>query len=147
MRTERSRSCWWTRRRGTGPAHRRRGLRIDSLQGLDPFQVDRWFTATFSAAHPEVLQRWLGVFAANDVACYAASCTIFGDADLRPLLSRICARTAALVGEQDAATPPAMARDLADGIAGATLRIIPDAKHLSPIEKPAVIATAIASLL
>jgi pimeloyl-ACP methyl ester carboxylesterase len=47
-------------------------------------------------------------------------------------------------------TPSATAQfadDLAAGIAGAGLRIIPDAKHLSPIEKPDVIAAAIAEVI
>jgi 3-oxoadipate enol-lactonase len=121
--------------------------RDKGFAALAPFQADRWFAASFNAAHPDVLQRWLDVFAANDVECYAATCAMLGTADLRPLLPRIRARTAVLVGEQDAATPPAMARDLAAGIAAATLTVIPDAKHLSPIEKPEVIAAAIASVL
>ncbi len=121
--------------------------REKGFAALAPFQADRWFAPGLNAAHPEVLRRWLDVFAANDVECYAATCTMLGAADLRPLLSRIRARTAVLVGELDAATPPAMARDLAAGIAGATLTVIPDAKHLSPIEKPEAIAAAILSVL
>jgi len=43
--------------------------------------------------------------------------------------------TLVLVGEQDAGTPPAMARDLAAAIPGARLEIIPGAAHLSNIEQ------------
>lgn len=121
--------------------------REKGLGALAPFQAERWFAASFRAAHPEVLARWLEVFRANDLHCYEAACAMLGAADLRPLLPRIRARTIVMVGEQDAATPPAMARDLAAGIAGAGLRIIPDAKHLSPIEKPDVIAAAIAEVI
>ncbi len=121
--------------------------REKGFTALAPFQAERWFAASFNATHPDVLQRWLDVFAANDVECYAATCIMLGSADLRRLLPRIRAHTAVLVGEQDAATPPAMARDLAACIAGATLTVIPDAKHLSPIEKPEAIAAAILSVL
>ncbi len=117
---------------------------MDALSG---FQADRWFTTGFNAAKPEVLARWLGVFAANDPACYAAACRMLGEADLRPLLPRIAAPTAVLVGEEDGATPPAMARALAEAIPGATLQVIPGAKHLSPIEAPGPVAAAIAALL
>jgi 3-oxoadipate enol-lactonase len=129
----------WAERAATA---RQRGFAALAL-----FQAERWFAPGFNAAHPEVLQRWLDVFAANDVECYAATCAMLGAADLRPLLPAVRARTAVLVGEQDAATPPAMARAIADGIAGATLTVIPDAKHLSPIEKPEAIAAAILSVL
>ena len=121
--------------------------REKGFDALAPFQSERWFTPAFNAAHPDVLTRWLGVFRANDVACYEAACAMLGAADLRPLLWRITARTVVVVGEHDAATPPSMARDLAAGIAGATLRIIPGAKHLSPIEAPEAIAAAIAEVL
>ena len=128
-------------------AERAATAREKGFAALAPFQADRWFAPGFNAAHPEVLQRWLDVFAANDVECYAATCAMLGAADLRPLLPAIRARTAVLVGEQDAATPPAMARAIADAIPGAAFTIIPDAKHLSPIEKPDVIAAAILSVL
>ena len=117
------------------------------MAALSAFQAERWFTAGFNAARPEVLARWLGVFAANDPACYASACAMLGEADLRPLLPRISAPTTVLVGEHDAATPPAMARVLADGIAGARLEVIAGARHLSPIERPEAVAAAMAALL
>lgn len=117
------------------------------MAALSAFQAERWFTAGFNAAHPAVLERWLGVFRANDVACYAAACDMLGHADLRPLLPRIAAPSIVLVGEEDAATPPAMACAIAEGIPAARLEIIPGAKHLAPIETPGPVAAAIASLL
>ena len=121
--------------------------RRDGMAALSAFQAERWFTKAFNEARPEVLRHWLGVFAGNDTECYAASCAMLGGADLRPLLSRIAAPTTVLVGEQDAATPPSMARALANGIGGARLELIGGAKHLSPIECPAPVAAAIAALL
>jgi 3-oxoadipate enol-lactonase len=121
--------------------------RAGGMQALSAFQAERWFTATFNAEQPDVLQRWLDVFAANDIGCYEAACVMLGDADLRPLLATIAAPTLVVVGEEDGATPPAMARALAEGIAGARLRIVPQARHLLPIERPEIAADAIASLL
>lgn len=121
--------------------------RRGGMQALVPFQAERWFSAAFNAAQPAVLDRWLAVFAANDLDCYAASCAMLGEADLRPLLPRIKAPTRVLVGEQDAATPPDMARALAAGIAGARLQVIPAAKHLAPIECPDAVAEALIALL
>lgn len=128
-------------------AERAATARDKGFAALAPFQADRWFAPGFNAAHPEALRRWLDVFSGNDVDCYAATCAMLGAADLRPILPAIRARTAVLVGEQDAATPPSMARAIAEAIPGASFTVIPDAKHLSPIEKPDVIATAILSVL
>ncbi len=134
---------------GAAEAWRERGavaLR-DGMVALSGFQAERWFTAAFNTARPDVLAHWLGVFAANDPACYDAACRMLGGTDLRPLLPRIAAPTAVLVGEEDGATPPAMARALAEAIPGATLQVIPAARHLAPIEAPAPVAAAIATLL
>jgi 3-oxoadipate enol-lactonase len=117
------------------------------MQALLGFQAERWFTPAFNAAHPDRLAHWLSVFGANDTGCYAAACAMLGEADLRPLLPRIVVPTLVLVGEEDTATPPDMARALAEGIPGAALRILSGARHLSPIERPEEVAEAIAGLL
>ncbi len=44
--------------------------------------------------------------------------------------------TLVVVGEDDALTPPADARSMHRGIAGAQLRLIPDAGHMTPVEQP-----------
>lgn len=56
--------------------------------------------------------------------------------DSRPHLSAIAVPTLVAVGERDVLTPPHLAEELRDGIAGATLRVIPGSGHLPPIEKP-----------
>jgi 3-oxoadipate enol-lactonase len=52
-----------------------------------------------------------------------------------------------LVGEDDTATPVAMARELHAAIARSTLRVIPAARHLTPIECPGPVAAALIDLL
>ena len=54
--------------------------------------------------------------------------------------------TAIIVGEEDYATPVAMAEELHRGIAGSTLTVLPGARHLTPLEVPAVIADALLAL-
>ncbi len=125
-------------------ADRAAKARAGGMRALAGFQATRWFTAGFD---PAVLAHWLDAFAENDIACYAASCAMLGGADLRPLLPRIAAPTAVMVGAEDEATTPAMARAIAEAIPGATLEIVPGAKHLLPIERPEAAARAIASLL
>ena len=56
--------------------------------------------------------------------------------DSRPHLGAIAVPTLIAVGEHDVLTPPALAEELAAGIAGATLHVIPRSGHLPPIERP-----------
>lgn len=62
-------------------------------------------------------------------------------------LPSIAAPTLIVVGEHDAITTPAMAQTMAAGVRGATLKIIPNAAHLSPLEQPQIVNAAIASFL
>ena len=59
-----------------------------------------------------------------------------GAADKRAALARFNMPTAIVVGEEDYATPIAMAQALHDGIAGSSLTILPGARHLTPLEEP-----------
>jgi 3-oxoadipate enol-lactonase len=54
---------------------------------------------------------------------------------------------AIVVGEEDHATPVAMARRLHEAIPQSTLVILPDARHLTPIERPDRIASELLVLL
>jgi 3-oxoadipate enol-lactonase len=71
------------------------------LEALVDFQVTRWFSDRFRAAHPEVVSQCVASFLRNDVRAYAATCRMLGGADLRPVLRGIRVPTAAVVGEED----------------------------------------------
>lgn len=117
------------------------------LAALVDFQVTRWFGDAFRAAHPEVVSQCVATFLENDLSAYAASCRMLGAADLRPSLGRIRVPTAVLVGEEDYATPLAMAQALHKGIAGSTLAVLKNARHLTPLERPDEVAAALGRLL
>ncbi len=67
--------------------------------------------------------------------------------DSRPLLSSIRCPTLVLVGEGDELTPPEMAKEIAAGIAGSTLTVVPDCGHLSTLEKPDAVNAALTAWL
>ena len=67
--------------------------------------------------------------------------------DSRPLLASIRCPTLVLVGDGDEATPPELDKEIADGIAGARLVVVPDCGHLSTIEQPEAVNTALAEWL
>ena len=72
---------------------------------------------------------------------------IMSRADSRPLLSQIGCPTLVLVGEGDELTPPELAREIAGGIAGSRLVVVPNCGHLSTIERPAPVNTALVQWL
>src|SRR3984893_6124336 len=121
--------------------------RLTGLGGLVEFQVTRWFGDQFRRSHPELISATTRVFLANDLDCYAASCVMLGDADLRPYLRSLRMPVAIVVGEEDSATPVSAARQLHEAIQGSTLTILPGARHLTPIESPEQIAAQVVALL
>ena len=119
----------------------------DGLAKLVDFQQTRWFGDAFRAEHPEVVAQSVAVFLKNDAQAYAKACRMLGAADLRPVLPTIRVPTRTAVGEEDYATPPAMAQALHAAIAGSTLNVIAGARHLTPLERPDVIAAELLQLV
>lgn len=100
------------------------------------FQVDRWYSEGYADNHPAEVDRVVRIFEATNSQAHAAACVAMGAFDARDRLPAITAPTLVLVGEYDYATPPDMARVLADDIPDATLRVLTDLRHLSLIERP-----------
>ena len=67
--------------------------------------------------------------------------------DARPLLASIRCPTLVLVGEGDELTPPELAKEIAAGVSGARLVVVPDCGHLSTLEKPEAVNAALAEWL
>jgi pimeloyl-ACP methyl ester carboxylesterase len=67
--------------------------------------------------------------------------------DSRPLLGSIRCPTLVLVGDADVATPPELNKEIADGISGARLVVVPDCAHLSTLEQPEPVNAALAQWL
>ncbi|MQY07706.1 bifunctional 3-oxoadipate enol-lactonase/4-carboxymuconolactone decarboxylase PcaDC [Actinomadura macrotermitis] len=108
-------------------------------QGTGPLLVPaagRWF-----AGEPRT--RLLDDLAAADAESYAACCDALAEYDVRDRLGDIAAPALIVAGRADPATPPAYARELADGIPGATLVEIPHAAHLAPADRPDAVAAAL----
>jgi 3-oxoadipate enol-lactonase len=119
----------------------------EGLSSLIAFQQTRWFSDAFRAARPEVGDHFATVFLANELPAYAATCEMLGNFDLRPTLGAIGVPVEILVGEEDYATPPDMARRLEAAIAGSHLTIVPKARHLTPIEVPEVVAATLKTVI
>src|SRR6185503_18810903 len=117
------------------------------MQGLIDFQLSRWFSDSFRTAKSARVDHAINVFLANDFECYAATCALLGDADLRKYASKFTMPVAVIVGEEDYATPVAMAKALHESIPGSTVEVLKGVRHLTPIESPRDIASRLRQLL
>jgi pimeloyl-ACP methyl ester carboxylesterase len=72
---------------------------------------------------------------------------LIGRPDNRPFLPHVRCPTLVIVGREDALTPPELAREIAKGIPGARLKIIPDCGHLSTLERPEAVNRALRAWL
>jgi 3-oxoadipate enol-lactonase len=117
------------------------------MQGLIEFQATRWFSDEFRATHPDVLERATAVFLANDFDCYASTCALLGDVDVRSHLPSFRMPVTIVVGEEDYATPVDMARQLHEAIPASRLTVLPRARHLTPLEHPDRVASELLDLV
>jgi 3-oxoadipate enol-lactonase len=119
-------------------AERARTVQEKSRQEQIGFQVARWFSDGFREEHPDETQRLVDIFLATDSSAHAAASLAMGGFDGTAELNRITADTLVVVGEDDYATPPAMAQVLADGIPTSRLQVLEGARHMSLLERPDV---------
>jgi 3-oxoadipate enol-lactonase len=119
----------------------------DGMASLVEFQKTRWFGDAFREQNPDVVERTIATFVKSDPRAYAETCRMMGAFDLRAKLGALRMPTRIAVGEQDQATPVAMAKAIQDGITGSTLNVIPGGHHLTPLEHPQRVADEIQILL
>ena len=125
---------------------RAENVRKKGFGGAIDFQTTRWFGDKFRAENPAIVQASAEVFLANEMEAYASTCEMLGAADVRHMLAGFKMPVTVIVGEEDYATPVAMAQQMKDAIAGATLTVLPAARHLTPIESPDRIARELRDL-
>ncbi|MEM7171864.1 MAG: alpha/beta fold hydrolase [Pseudomonadota bacterium] len=98
--------------------------------------VDRWFTADFIIAHPEVLEERRRRSLNNDPGCYAAAYRVLAEADLADELHRIAVPTLAMTGERDVGSTPHMTKLIAEKVQWGHYHILPRLKHSVLLEAP-----------
>ena len=110
------------------------------MMAMTEFQKTRWFSDGFRAENEAVVEQAIKVFVANDPATYLETCRMLGRCNQSDALGGIKVPCEIIVGEEDYATPVAMAKGMHSKIAGSNLTIIPNARHFTPLEVPETIA-------
>ena len=116
------------------------------MAGMTEFQKTRWFSDGFRAQNDAIVEQAIKVFVANDPAAYLETCRMLGRCNQSTALGNIAVPCEIIVGEEDYATPVAMARTMHEAIPGSNLTVIPKARHFTPLEVPDVIARIFASM-
>lgn len=121
--------------------------RTDGMAGVVDVAVRRIFTEDHLAAHPDALAERRAVLLRTDPEVFARACDALREVDLRAGLAGVDNPTLVVVGDQDRATPPERARELADGIPGAELVVLPDCAHAPQLQQPHAFLAAVAPFL
>jgi 3-oxoadipate enol-lactonase len=96
----------------------------------------RWFTEPYRNSRKDVVDRVAATIRGTPVAGFVGCCHAIPKINVTDRLKEITCPALVVVGDQDAATPPAMAREIHSALPGSELVIIPSAAHLSNIEQP-----------
>ena len=106
------------------------------MEAIVQTAVRRIFPERYLAEHPQAIEERRKVLLQANPKHFATACRALAQVDLRAALPRIANPTLVVVGALDAATPPALAREVAAGIPNAKLVEIPGCGHCPPLERP-----------
>jgi len=119
---------------------------IAEEKGMQPIvqpTLERWFTEPFRKANPGPVEAIGKLIAGTPVAGYVGCCHAIPKINATARLKEIKTPILVICGDQDPGTPPAMAREIHDNAPGSRLVMIPQAAHLSNLEKPAEFTKAL----
>jgi len=124
--------------------------RLDPLEkGLTPADIAPSVIAVLASKHASaaVREQLRGSLSALRVEPYKQALHAIVTTDFRAVLPHISVPTLVIVGEEDMVTPPSASEFLTKQITGASLVKIPEAGHLTNIEKPEIFNAALRSFL
>lgn len=120
----------------------------EGMSGALDVAISRMFPPSFIAANPRVVAERRQALERNaDPACFQAACLALATLDFTPILGTIRNPTLVMAGALDQTTPPALARELANGIPGAKFLEIPGCGHCPQIENPRAFIDAVNAFL
>jgi len=122
-------------------------IQKDGVGALTDPIMERWFTPAFRDSRVTDLRGYVNMLERTPVEGYIGTCCAIRDADLREAADSINRPTLVLCGDQDLATPPGLARELADAISGAKLSLIEGAAHITCVEQPELFSRLVFNFL
>jgi 3-oxoadipate enol-lactonase len=109
--------------------------------------LERWFTAPYRAAHPEVVE-WIGGMIKNTPVQGFVGCgRAIQGLNITAELAKVKLPVLVLAGEKDPGLPPAMSAAIHGAIAGSEYAVIPDAAHIANVEQAEAFTQAVTAFL
>lgn len=113
------------------------GARLVGMRPFVPAVAPIMFGQTTLNENPDLVEEWTPELLSMDLTSLLSFLEAIVTRDsLLDRLGEIQVPALIVVGEEDRAQPVPRAQQIADGIPGARLEIIPDAGHLSALEQP-----------
>ncbi|WP_293620527.1 alpha/beta fold hydrolase, partial [Ponticaulis sp.] len=111
-------------------------VREDGMEAVVDGTIDRWFTHLGQQRIPDEVEKVREMILSTPASGFISCGQAIMAMDMRPTNPKISKPTLVLCGEEDKGTTPEQAKEIADGISGAVLELIPNAAHLANIEQP-----------
>src|SRR5699024_11059509 len=93
-------------------------VRADGTAAVADAVAARWVTPARAEREPELLASLREMVVATPAEGYASCCDDLSGWDGRADLARIACPTTVVAGDEDPSTPPAVLREIANGVAG-----------------------------
>jgi 3-oxoadipate enol-lactonase len=123
------------------------GVEAGGMAAVTSTALRRIFTDEYLADHPDEAEQRSRVLANTDPKSFVTACRALQQVDFTDRLGDVGIPTLIVVGEDDEATPPEMARALHDSLPDSKLVILPGAAHAPQIQEPAAFVNAIRDFL
>ncbi|MGB3732424.1 alpha/beta fold hydrolase [Microbacterium sp.] len=119
----------------------------EGMAWLAAAAAGRWFGLTFLSSAPQVAQGLIAGLATADPGAYSALCSAIAQFEPMDDLAQTHVPALVINGERDIAAPPEDGAALAALLPRGEFRVIPDAAHLCPVERPVDVAKQITDFL
>jgi 3-oxoadipate enol-lactonase len=117
------------------------------LAAISDVAMRRLFSPEFQAANPQLVEQRRARFVAVHPETFHAACAALATLDLREACARVKLPVLVLVGEQDEATPPVMAREAAALLPDARFVLLPGCAHVPQLQAPQQFLAAIGDFI
>ncbi len=111
------------------------GVRVNGVEPLVVPTLERWFTLPYRETSPDTMARIGNLIRATPAAGYIGLASAIAELDTTERLQQMRCRTLVIAGADDAGTPPAMGRTIAEQIPGACFELVSQASHLCNVEQ------------
>ncbi|HEX7890644.1 MAG TPA: alpha/beta fold hydrolase [Ramlibacter sp.] len=117
------------------------------LAAISDVAMRRLFAPAFQAENAELIEQRRARFVAVHPETFHAACAALASLDLREQAAGVKVPALVLVGEQDEATPPRMARELASLLPDARFVLLGGCAHVPQLQAPQQFLDAIAAFI